>query len=471
MRAEGFHPSIWVDDALRAGLIPSSRAYLVARVIAGAVDVDGRWCYLFVDTVTARTGGLASASTVKRGLADLVRAGLVRRLPPGEARRFFAEDIAARRRYGDRLPTVLELMVPASAYPAPVLERINRQRAALGEEPLTVRSRPGPGAVTTGQIEPGDVSHRPTDPSFIPPLSDAADRSVRGSDTTGRAPARETAEAHALEAVADIPDGLLRDPGADRAALARAVERLSGEGLDAAALAALVSGANALARPFPALMRRLASPRSARDFLDGRLGAGVHRPRGPAPIPPPRAPYDDGGDGFDRPPEFAVDAAGTAPRTCPEHPGVRNVPGGRCRACQGPCRSVPGELLLPAPPTPPPPRRPESGPTDGGTAPVPGGDTEVGASAVQEIDPVLAGRLRASLAEAAAAARGQGPPERSAPARAGGPPRPAVSARAGGPPRPAAPREPYSPRARQTIDGVRLLLRERRKEARGDGVR
>jgi hypothetical protein len=469
MRTDGFHPSIWVDDALRAGLMPSLRAYLVARVIAGAVDVDGRWCYLFVDTVIARTGGLASASTVKRGLADLVRAGLVRRLPPQEARGFFAEDIAARRRFGDRLPTVLELMVPASAYPAPVLERINRQRAALGEEPLTVRSRPGPGEATTGRIEPGDVSHRPTDPSSIPPLSDAADRSVRGSDTTGRAPARETAEAHALEAIADIPDGLLRDPGADRAALARAVERLSGEGLDAAALAVLVSGANALARPFPALMRRLASPRSARDFLDGRLGAGVHRPRGPAPIPSPRAPYDDGGDGFDRPPEFAVDAAGTAPRTCPEHPGVRNVPGGRCRACQGPCRSVPGELLLPAPPIPPPPRRPESGPTDGGpvpatgmgpgTAPALGGDTEVGASAVEEIDPVLAGRLRASLAEAATAARGQGPPGSALPARAGGPPRPA------------APREPHSPRARQAIDGVRLLLRERRKEAGGDGVR
>jgi hypothetical protein len=30
---------------------------------------------------------------------------------------------------------------------------------------------------------------------------------------------------------------------------------------------------------------------------------------------------------------------------------------------------------------------------------------------------------------------------------------------------------PYSPRARQVIDGVRLLLRERRKEVRGDGVR
>ncbi|WP_304454825.1 hypothetical protein [Nocardiopsis sp. YSL2] len=466
MRAEGFHPSIWVDDALRAGLVPSQRAYLVARIIAGAVDVDGRWCYLFVDTVRERTGGLASASTVKRGLADLVRAGLVRRLAPEEARRFFAEDIVARRRHGDRLPTVLELMVPARAYPAPVLERINRQRAALGEEPLTVGSRPCPGATATGQIDPGARSHPPTDPSSIPPLSDEAARSVRGSHTTGGAQARETAEAHALEAIADIPTGALRDPGADRAALARAVERLAQAGLDAAALSALLSGADTLTRPFPALMRRLASPRSARDFLDGRLGAGVHRPRGPLPIPSPRAPHEGGDDVFDRPPEFGVDASGTAPRTCPEHPGVRNVPGGRCRACQGPCRSVPGELLHPERPTSPPARPPEPEPFDGsapvagatadtgsatgpgasttpdtaaqvGTGTAPGAGTSADAQTM-EVDPVLAGRLRASLAEAAAAC-GPKPPDR--------------------------PGDAHSPGARAVIDGVRGLLRRRREEA------
>lgn len=428
MRVDGFHPSIWVDDALRAGLLPTQRGYLVARIIAGAVDVDGRWCYLFVDTFSDRTGGLASASTVKRGLADLVRAGLVRKLPPEEARRFFAEDIATRRRYADRLPLVLELMIPALAYPAPVREEINRQRAALGEEPLTARSRPCQGAATTGQIDPGAGSQPRTDPSSIPPLSDEAARSVRGSGTTGtgRAPARETAEAHALEAVADIPDKALRDPGADRAALARAVGRLAGAGLDAAALSALLSGSGTLTRPFPALMRRLASPRSARDFLDGRLGAGVHRPRESALIPPPRPPHDGGGDPFDHPPEFEVDAAGTAPRTCPEHAGVRNVPGGRCRACQGPCRSVPGEILHPEPPPPLPPGPPEP---EAGHVTAPG----------IEVDPVLVGRLRASLAEAASA-RGPRPP---------GPPGPGDS---------------HSPGAREAIDGVRQLLVRRRRE-------
>ena len=436
MRAAGFHPSIWVDDALRAGLMPSQRGYIVARIIAGAVDVDGRWCYLFVDTVSDRTGGLASASTVKRGLADLVRAGLVRRLPAQEARRFFTEDIAARRRYGDRLPTVLELMIPALAYPGPVREEINRQRAALGEESLTVRSRPGLGGSATGRIEPGDGSGRPADPSSIPPPSDEAARSVRGSVTTGRAPARETAEAHALEAIADIPDGALRDPGADRAALARAVERLAEAGLDGTALSALLSGADSLARPFPALMRRLASPRSARDFLDGRLGAGVHRPRESAPVPSPRAAGEGGGDMFDHPPEFEVDAAGTAPRTCPEHPGVRNVPGGRCRACQGPCRSVPGEILLPVPPTLPLPPRPETEPADA--------DADADAATAEEVDPVLIGRLRASLAEAASA-RGSEPP--------------------GSPD----PRQAYGIRARRAIDGVRELLARRRREEVREG--
>ncbi|WP_053617481.1 hypothetical protein [Nocardiopsis sp. NRRL B-16309] len=466
MRADGFHPSIWIDDALRAGLMPSQRAYLVARIISGAVDVDGRWCYLFVDTVSERTGGLASASTVKRGLADLVRAGLVRKLAPEEARRFFAEVLAARRRYGDRLPAVLELMVPARAYPALVLEQINRQRAVLGEEPLTVRSRPGPATSAAGQIDTGGVSDRSADPSPIPPLYDEAARSVRGSDTTGRAKARETAEAHALEAVADIPDRALRDPGADRAALARAVERLAQAGLDASALSALLSGADTLIRPFPALIRRLADPRSAREFLDGRLGAGVHRPRGPLSIPLPRVPYEGGGDVFDHPPAFEVDASGTAPRTCPEHPGVRNVPGGRCRACQGSCRSVPGELLHPERPTARPARPSEPEPFDGsapvsgattdtggatgpgvgttpgivaqvGTDTAPGAGTSADAQAMQ-VDPVLVGRLRASLAEAAAA-RGPEPPEDG-------------------------PGDAHSPGARAAIDGVRGLLRRRREE-------
>jgi hypothetical protein len=171
------------------------------------------------------------------------------------------------------------------------------------------------------------------------------------------------------------------------------------EGLEPDELAAVLGNAASLRRPFPALMRRLRSAGDARAFLDGRLGRGVERDgargtglgaspggdRPPAPdggpghghggfraaattapthpfggIPLPRAAQDD--DPFARPPAFTVDSAGTAPRTCPRHPAVRNVPGGTCRLCGGPCRSVPGELLHPpASESSPEPERPKAG--------------------------------------------------------------------------------------------------------------
>ena len=158
--------------------------------------------------------------------------------------------------------------------------------------------------------------------------------------------------------LARIPDRSLLRPHADRSALQRRAEWLLKAGLPLEQVRALLSGIGGLGRPFGALMRRMGNLSSAQAFLDGHLGRGVHRPWntgvdwGVAPEPWPDS--DQGqvdGDLFDRPPEFVLDALGKADKTCPEHPGVRNHPGGRCLLCQGPCRDVPGEIVHPqAPP-------------------------------------------------------------------------------------------------------------------------
>ncbi|WP_433701660.1 hypothetical protein [Nocardiopsis sp. CA-288880] len=480
MRGIGFMPSLWITDALRAGLLPSTRAHTVAAIIADAADADGRWCYLYLDTIAERSGGTMSASTVKRALHDLVGAGLVRRLGPSQARLFFRADIAAGRRWPDRLPPVLELLIPAQAYTAQALEEVNRVRRVLGEEPLSPVSRPCPPVRTTVHPDPADRSERPADLSPVHPSP--IRRSVRGSATTGRvaarayargvrplpvpvqapvvgpervpgpapapgtrgaparggppqrrpdpAPERVTAPGPrglARSLLARIPDSVLRRPGPDREALAGALDRLAGQGMRTAELGALLEGAETLRSPFPALMRRLGGVKDARGFLDGRLGAGVRCGGGGAPAPPwapaprtdrlaqgvpaPRRPDD--GDAFAEPPGFAVGPDGAAPRTCPDHPGVRNVPGGSCRVCGGACRSVPGEILHPRrdpgvgaartggdpPGSPARPEGPVRAAEDPAGAPLDGSGTGgAGDGEAGETDPAVLALMRASLA-------------------------------------------------------------------------
>ena len=357
--------------------------------------------------------GILSLSTVKRSLNDLVDAGLVRKLSPERTREFFSADIASGRRWADRLPMVMELMIPAEAFPAPVVEEINHVRAELGEELLTEESRPYPPVVTRGHSDPDPGSERPTDlyPTHLDPNTPVP--SVRGTSTTGRA--RETPDAHdaaktrhepsgrALELLSHVPDAALHRPGSDRAALAQAVDRLIAQGLRQRELRPLLADVHALRRPFPALMRRLADLEQARLFLDGRLGAGVHRTgentwTGAVPLAAWEA-----GDLFDHPPEFVLDSQGRASQTCPEHPGVRNVPGGACGVCGDPCRSVPEEILHPPAPTadtsPPP-------------APDPMADDPVREC---EIDPVQLRLMKESL-EQAGHVRAAPPPQDITPA-------------------------------------------------------
>lgn len=131
----GFIPAIWVCEAFRGNVFPSLAAFAVASIIADAADRDGRWCFLYLDTLVARSCGRLSRSTAKRALKDLVAAGVVRKLPRTALPAFFAEDLAAGWRRADNLPDVLELLIPASAY---TVARA-RPRTPAGGKPVAAR--------------------------------------------------------------------------------------------------------------------------------------------------------------------------------------------------------------------------------------------------------------------------------------------------------------------------------------------
>ncbi|WP_017597737.1 helix-turn-helix domain-containing protein [Nocardiopsis lucentensis] len=170
LKGVGFIPVLWVARALREGLLPCCRTVPVALAIADAVDADGRWCFLSHETIVRRCGGTVSRSTVERALNDLAAAGLIRRLTRSQVRDFFAEDVTDGVRQADRLPGVLELLIPASAFAEPTLAEINEVRAGLDEDPLDAATRPYPRVGTTPQSE-------------VPPVrSDVRDTSDRGTD-------------------------------------------------------------------------------------------------------------------------------------------------------------------------------------------------------------------------------------------------------------------------------------------------
>ena len=371
----GFVVPLWIGHARRSGLFPTLRSHLLFSVLAEAADVDGRWCYLFQSTVAARSGGLLSESTILRALQDLKDARLLRVLGREETRAFFAVDLASGARHADRLPLVIDLLIPAGAYPAQVRAEINHARARLGEDLLDEASRPYPTVGTTRQPDTREASERRTDLSPKNHSHHRAAASVRGRVTTGRGEYPRTTAHPAIpenstaappppaplprlpaRLAAAVPTHRLARPDHDRHALADAAQALLDQGLSQHDVRALFTGTDALDRPFPALMRRLRTPRDARAFLTGHLGRttvigpdskdldadGPAPGAAPAPVPTP--------DPFSHRPTFEVDHLGTATRTCPRHPGVRNTPGAACRVCGEPCRAVPGELLHPPAP-------------------------------------------------------------------------------------------------------------------------
>lgn len=377
LKGIGFILAIWVQQVFRRGVLPTLRSLPALMAIADVVDADGRWCYFLLENLAKRSGGTLSVSSLKRAIDDLVEAGVVRKLDRSETIAFFDRDIA-RGRSSHHLPCVLELLVPAEDYPDPVLEEINACRARLGEEPLTPKTRPSlRGRRTPAQVEPTPSSDRPTDRSPGNGSDEGVGDSVRGTSGTGEQKGQRPRGGW-FEMIDHIPAALLTDPVTDRNRLARSVERLLRQGLGVADIRVLLSGAERLRRPFPALMRRLCDMQAARAFLDGALGRGIAG----AEASPPAWPVVDDADPFARPERFLVDGKGRAAGTCPHHPTVRNSPGGTCVICGRLCRSVPDELV----------HEPKPKPAVDPAAPSP---------AVQQaaLDPKLWERMTASLGE------------------------------------------------------------------------
>lgn len=386
----GFILAVWVQRMQRKALLPTRGSLSALLAIADVVDPDGRWCFFFLGNLAERCGGTLSLSGLKRAIDDLVKAGLARKLTRAETLAFFAQDIA-RGRSVHHLPCVLELLIPAEDYPEPVLAEINACREELGEEPLTPHNRPPlKRRRTRAQIDPTPSSDRPTDCFPGDGSEEEVGGSVRDCVSTGeqnRPQRTDGPHGH----IAHIPDHRLLDPGPDRKRLGRAADDLIRQGLGVWDLNALFRGVEELKRPFPALMHRMHSLGTARAFLDGSLGRGVNAP-GASPV---AWPTTEDADLFAREPEFDVDAQGKATGTCPDHPGIRNVPGGTCAVCGIPCRTVPGELMHPpAPPGLTPSPVPEP------FVPEPGGEAPPGEEA--DIDLDLLERMRASLMGAGA---------------------------------------------------------------------
>ncbi|WP_460761501.1 hypothetical protein [Nocardiopsis oceani] len=362
--------------------MPSLRSVSALIAIADAVDVDGRWCFYFLENLAKRSGGTLSVSSLKRAIDDLADAGIVRKLTRSETIAFFAEDLQ-RGRSTYQLPCVLELLVPAEDYPDLVLGEINACRAQLGEEPLTTHNRPPlRRRPTPAQVELTPSSDRPTDCSPGDCSGEGADGSVRGTSTTGEQ-TRQKPRIGLFGIIERIPNKLLSAPIADRERLARAVEKLLRQGLGEAEVRVLLSGLELLWRPFPALMKRLRDIRTARRYLDGTLGRGIHGANMPTP------PWSDWGedDPFAQPEQFLVDSHGKACGTCPEHPTVRNVPGDTCAICGRLCRSVPDELMHePAP-------EPNASPQGGSVPEIP----EHFPPEDVALDPQMLGQIAASL--------------------------------------------------------------------------
>lgn len=391
MRGIGFIPLLWVATALQEGLFPSRRSYCVASIIARSGDCDGRYCYLFLKNMVERGGRILSESSIKRGVNELVEAGLVRKLTRQQTRTFFAQDIAEGRKWGDRLPNVLELLIPAEAYPEQVLAEINQVRAELGEEPLDETTRPYPSVGTTGHIGTDEGADCTEDCCHSDLCSRKNPASVRDCVCTGGQD-QKNSQNGPYEIIARIHHQYLSDPVADRERLTKAVDDLLDQGLSVKEARALFSGLKGLDRPFPALMSRMRDLRTAQAFLSGSLGKGINASASTS------AAWSTTNDAapFSHPEQFLLDSQGKANYTCPDHWHTRNEPGGTCAICGRLCRSVPGEVMhdpvaVPAPRADP---RSENEPAYADQ------DTEPSIAPGQELDPQLKELMVASLQEA-----------------------------------------------------------------------
>ena len=397
----GFILSLWVQRLFRKGRLPTARSFLLLMALAELVDVDGRWCFCYLENLPERCNGFLSVSSIKRAIEDLIEAGLIRKLSRSETLDFFAADIA-RGRSIYRLPCVLEILVPAEVYPEPVLAEINECRKSLGEESLTTHNRPALRRKTRVHREPGPSSNRATDSFPGDSSGNEVGGSVRGSaGTGGEGWQRQQNGPYGI--IARIHDRFLADPQVDRQRLALTVDNLLSQGLSVEQARALLSGLDGVRRPFPALMFRMRGLEAAHAFLAGTMGKGMGA-SGPSWVGPSTSwPTTGEAEPFAQPELFLLDSRGKADQTCPVHQSTRNEPGGACAICGRRCRSVPKEIM----------HDPVSGsasPPEGRPAPA-APETEPPATPEKGLDPRLGGLIAASLEGAG----GSAPPPPRAP--------------------------------------------------------
>ena len=113
--------------------------HMVAEVIADVADPDGCYCWLTYAHIGERARDINS-KTVERAITTLVEGGVLRKITGQE--RLDILDRRGARYKRKQPPSLLELLIPASAYSGANLARVNLMRADRGMPPLTPENRP-----------------------------------------------------------------------------------------------------------------------------------------------------------------------------------------------------------------------------------------------------------------------------------------------------------------------------------------
>jgi hypothetical protein len=130
-----FSPYLWVGRLDMAN--PTLHA--IAETIANVVDPDGGFCWLAYKSIAERSKHV-SDSAVEKAIPVLVKHKVVRKVVGQE--RLDVLDRAGAAYNPKQPPTVLELLIPASAYSSEDLAKINAMRADRRLPLITPESRP-----------------------------------------------------------------------------------------------------------------------------------------------------------------------------------------------------------------------------------------------------------------------------------------------------------------------------------------
>ncbi|WP_143847187.1 hypothetical protein, partial [Nocardiopsis sp. JB363] len=138
-----FSPYMWV----RKVPLATPQLHVVLEALATAVDPDGCYSWLSLGSLGERARD-SSESAVRTSVRTMEKAKVLRRITGQE--RFAILDAHGVRYTRDKPPLLVELLIPASAYSAEDLARVNRMRADRGREPITQENRPDITTETVG---------------------------------------------------------------------------------------------------------------------------------------------------------------------------------------------------------------------------------------------------------------------------------------------------------------------------------